>query len=321
MRTLHVTNGDAAAEGLRQADLGGAVLPWRDVLHEGPVPADLAPEALNEVRAGYIAARGWAEMDAVRRSFAERDAVIAQAGEKERIVLWFEHDLYDQLQLLQVLDRLSGLELGDTALELVMIDHHPAVDRFFGLGQLAREHLQELFAERRPVTAEQIELARAVWDAFRAFSPVGLRNLARDNPALAFLGAAVRRHIEQYPSADNGLGRTEQQALEALADGPRRACDLFAAQYEQEESPFLGDSVFWHYIARLAGGESPALTIEAAEPFSDSRLTLTAAGERVMGGEADYIELNGIDRWYGGVHLEGRSVPWRREAAGHLRRQ
>src|SRR5262249_20182386 len=35
---LHVTNGESAGNTLRQAALGGAVLPWQDSLHEGPVP-------------------------------------------------------------------------------------------------------------------------------------------------------------------------------------------------------------------------------------------------------------------------------------------
>src|SRR3954452_19856022 len=35
---LHVTNGESAGNTIRQTTLGGAVLSWQDVLHEGPVP-------------------------------------------------------------------------------------------------------------------------------------------------------------------------------------------------------------------------------------------------------------------------------------------
>jgi hypothetical protein len=31
----------------------------------------------------------------------------------------------------------------------------------------------------------------------------------------------------------------------------------------------------------------------------------------VLAGGADQIALNGIDRWIGGVHLQGHHVPWR----------
>ncbi len=36
---------------------------------------------------------------------------------------------------------------------------------------------------------------------------------------LSHLEAAFRRHLEQFPSMDNGLSRTEQQALEVIAAG------------------------------------------------------------------------------------------------------
>src|SRR5688500_19319846 len=32
---------------------------------------------------------------------------------------------------------------------------------------------------------------------------------------------------------------------------------------------------------------------------------------RVLAGEADHVALNGVDRWIGGVHLQGRDVRWR----------
>jgi hypothetical protein len=38
---------------------------------------------------------------------------------------------------------------------------------------------------------------------------------------------------------------------------------------------------------------------------------MTDIGRRVLAGKADYITLNGIDRWIGGVHLLGHRVGWR----------
>jgi hypothetical protein len=38
---------------------------------------------------------------------------------------------------------------------------------------------------------------------------------------------------------------------------------------------------------------------------------LTAAGRAVLAGEADAVRLRGINRWIGGVHLEGPEAAWR----------
>src|SRR5688572_759644 len=104
---LHITNGDCAAAVLSQA-VQGEVLPWRDVLHEGPVHAGLPLEALSRRRASFIVSAGWAAQPLVEKQFAERDTALRDAGRHEEVVLWFEHDLYDQLQLVQLLAWFAG---------------------------------------------------------------------------------------------------------------------------------------------------------------------------------------------------------------------
>src|SRR5690348_7436351 len=60
---LHVTNGDAAVERIRAAGIAGTYLPWRDVLHDGPVPDDVDAATLRAIRARFIADAGWAPYD------------------------------------------------------------------------------------------------------------------------------------------------------------------------------------------------------------------------------------------------------------------
>src|SRR5512146_792572 len=106
---LHVTNGDAAAEAIAGTGLAGDLLVWRDVLHEGPVPAGASPTELREIRAGFLARCGWTERGTALADFAARDARLAAAfAAGEEVALWFEEDLFDQLQLIQVLDRAAS---------------------------------------------------------------------------------------------------------------------------------------------------------------------------------------------------------------------
>ncbi len=272
---LHVTNGDAAARQIRAAGLGGTALPWRDVLHEGPVPADLEPEQLREVRSRFLAAQGWGQLKDLRRQLARRDAALEHCHEQGEVILWFEHDLYDQLQLLQILDRLASCATVPERVWLITLDDHPTVERFTGLGQLEPRHLAELFPDRRRVEQRHLELAVAAWRAFRSPDPTGIEALlATDLSALPFLAAALRRHLEQFPSPRNGLGRSESLALAGVAAGHQIAKELFAAQTAEEPDPFLGDLVFWSYLKRLAAGDRPLLSIDtpAGASFAGSGL-------------------------------------------------
>ncbi len=70
--TLHVTNGDSVAGSLRVTGIPGEILPWRDILHEGPVPLDLSPGQLRETRARFIADQGWGGYQEVLRDFETR---------------------------------------------------------------------------------------------------------------------------------------------------------------------------------------------------------------------------------------------------------
>lgn len=51
---------------MQQAGIAGEFLPWRDVLHEGPVPETPSLEALSKIRAGFIAEKGWGATDGVK---------------------------------------------------------------------------------------------------------------------------------------------------------------------------------------------------------------------------------------------------------------
>jgi len=211
---LHVTNGESAGNTLRQTALGGAVLSWQDVLHEGPVP-DVPPAELRTVRARFLSECGWGSERSLLESFERRDRLFEQALEGgTEVVLWFENDLYDQLQLVQALAL-----AGDAPLLLIQADSD--------LGPLQPDELEALWPARRAVTRHTRALAREAWDAFRAPEPTGWAALLqRDTMGLPHLGPALTRLLEELPAADTGLSRTERQLLEPLLDGPKRPHEL-----------------------------------------------------------------------------------------------
>ena len=144
---LHVTNGESAGNTLRQTGLGGAVLPWQDVLHDGPVP-DVSRAELLRIRAAFLSECGWGRRGTIRSSLERRDRQFRAAlRDGRRLVLWFEHDLYDQLQLIDALALAHGLE---GALESIVVDAFPGKPSFRGLGELTPDELETLWpsAER-----------------------------------------------------------------------------------------------------------------------------------------------------------------------------
>ena len=85
------------------------------------------------------------------------------------MTLWFEHDLLDQLQLLQLLDWFAAAPVPSAKLGIVCIGTFPGVEAFRGLGQLRPAQMGTLLHQRAPVTPLQLDLTHhASMDAARA---------------------------------------------------------------------------------------------------------------------------------------------------------
>src|SRR5262249_18557560 len=155
----------------------------------------------------------------------------------------FEHDLYDQLQLLQVLALVADNGHDPERVELLNVGAFDGRPEFHGLGELTSDELESLWPVRRSVTDEIVGLAVSAWDAVRAATPAEIEAfLACDSSALPFLAPALRRLLEELPDAVTGLARSERQLLAPLAREPLTPGRLFLESQVQEEAPFDGDA-------------------------------------------------------------------------------
>ncbi|MFT7551021.1 MAG: hypothetical protein ACI9BV_001331 [Rhodothermales bacterium] len=277
---LIVTNGKSAVGAVRKAGIPGELLPWDDVLHDGPVPGGLGDAELAHVRAAYLA--DGADPGPIEAELRLRDRTLQEA--KGRIVLWFEHDLYDQLQLIQILSRLSCRS------DLWMVPQ----DTF--ITDLGPEALRTAFDQTVKVSEAQREWAVRAWAAFTAPRPDLMPELIQDPgiAALSHLAPALRRWLESFPSK-GGLARTETEVLRLLSDGPKSGVALFRATDASEEAAFRGDWSFWKVLAGL----SPGLLRE--EP--DGLWSITGLGTQVLASARDRVSSIGLDSWRGGTHL------------------
>lgn len=282
---------------------------WRDVLHEGPVPAGLPLEKLAPIRAKFLARYGNQGQAEILEQMRARDRTLANFNNYQEVVLWFEQDLYDQLQLLQIMDWLAEQTGGQTIFSLIQADQY--------LGPLKPDQLAALYPARHRISVAEFKVAKDAWSAFRSPTPIGLSQLmGEDTTALPFLRGAMARHLEQFPSVTNGLSRTERQILEIAESGISKVNELFRADQAKEERIFMGDLTFFSYVQGLVELSVPLLEIvRDGNPFGKTDVRITPRGRKVLHNEEDHIRLNGIDKWLGGVRMQGTKA-WRWGSSG-----
>ena len=326
-KVVHVRCGTDIRDSLKIAGIEGDFVEWSDPVCQGPVPANLSSAELCETRAEFIC-RNYAAPEQyveILLRLRNEQSILDKLDRYEKILLWFEHDWFDQSILLRLLNELSERPQLHQKTWILSIDRFPGIQRFIGLGQLRPEQLLSLLDNEMRVTSDAFRFARRAWRAFTDDEPLSFEAIMNESPLpdLPFLNQAMYRHLQEYPDISNGLALTYRLALEAIDAGAHSGVEVFLdLMSHREPQPFLGDSMFFSLLRDLIEAKVPAIR----EPQRDFQwIELSDFGRALLDGEANWMTENAepdrendaaaptrlAPRWLGGVRVSASDFPWR----------
>jgi hypothetical protein len=308
-RIVHVCNGDSTADTLSLADLPGDIRVWADALDQGPV-LPVSDAEHYQIRGEFWASRG---VPSATGQLEAWDKGVDDAASAEELILWFEHDLFDQLALIRLLARLARRGLPQT-LTIVTIDRHPEIPNFMGLGQLKPEQLAELWPRRTSLSRDAIDEAITAWIAVTSSDPRALPFLTRRIKAMPFLAGALERQLEELPDPQSGMSRTERQVLAAIARGESSPAAVMKEVQAIDPRYPITDHVLWWTLHILGSCGFIDSTPADADTMRSLTIAATPLGRQALAGAIDRVHEVGIDDWRGGVRLSGRGPVWRWES-------
>ena len=183
-----------------------------DMLMEGPLPDCLQDESAWRKRAAWLQKRfGISETEYLQRA-QEREQTLARSFTESEVILWYENDVFCQINFLYILQRLAELDLTRTQLYEVCPDE----DR---LGLLNAEHLEKLFDQRVKVSSEKLILARDAWKAICGGGDI-LQNDFSAWPKL-------RSGLELYLEYQTHPQRLQTVVMNALDEGKSTFGEVF----------------------------------------------------------------------------------------------
>ena len=291
MTTAHLRCGDDLRERLPAAGWAGTYLAFADPVCQGPVGEDALMTYLGR-RARFVAAHYGAVLQEARLRLGAEYAALHGLERFDSVLLWFEHDLWDQAALIRVLSLLAERRGLEGRLFLVPAD-----------GRRPFAHLgdAELGAlEPAPLSRAQLEAGAEAWEGFAAEDPRALDALWRRALPLPHLAHALRRHLQDLPWTTDGLSLTERHLLRAVAGGATGLAPAMQAMLAADPVFQVTDLIVLDHRARLSEGARRLL--ERGEPWR-----LSPAGEAVLRGEARHTPA---PRFQGGVTV-GPHAPWR----------
>lgn len=243
--TLHITNGDLFAHRLLDIGIDGKILPWREVLHEGPLfdytTVDTAGRhAFNLNRATFIDARGWGNAQQVVDEMDKRDAVLLDPFWKE-ILIWAECDLFDQLILAQVATLLVRSE------RFCFLDVRcTAADK--PLTYCTDAELVQVSRTPRLLTHESIAPYLRFWYDVTHCRPM---QIIEAEPSALHI---ARRQWADLQPDEAGYSCFDRRVVELVKDHREVPIDILFQQIRAEDGPsaFWGDTAFAARVAELA---------------------------------------------------------------------
>jgi hypothetical protein len=329
---LHIVNGDSVANKLRQGKVQGDILVWREIYTAGPVFRDMDEPGNRAVRAAYLEQALGIPQAMYLASLDEQTRCLQQFRKHADIVLWFEHDLFDQTMLAYLLHWFARQQpLDGTALHLLVIGSYPGIEPFRGLGQLTAEQLASLAGTWQPIGQRELEAGTRIWEAYSSPDAQHHLKLLQEErgalSALPYAQEAFEAHLSRLPASRSGIGNVEQATLECLtaAGGASAPFELFRQVSDRLHVLGLGDLEYWHRLSRMASGAYPLVRVkdkaaawvtypsfsDPAPAFRDCTVAVTDLGRRVLAGAADWAAMQAIEDWVGGLRLQEHSPLWR----------
>jgi hypothetical protein len=267
---LHIVNGDTVADKLNKGVVQGEVIVWREIFTEGALSENIIDPSDLEKRAVSLEKMMGIPSKEYLHNILLQEKQLTQAVREKEIVLWFEHDLFDQTILWYLLYRLDQLQCNPEHIYLISIDEYPGVEPFFGIGQLSVEQLNKLSGTRQRIGREQLALGCLAWQAYTSDTPWALQQLLNtDTAALPFLKDAVQFHLSRFPSVRNGLSVVEQFTLEILDKHDANPYELFRLVSNQVPLYGVGDLQFWSMLQDMYNCTTPLIDI-VSDKHSDN---------------------------------------------------
>ncbi|MGB5275042.1 MAG: DUF1835 domain-containing protein [Flavobacteriaceae bacterium] len=249
---LHITNGDNFTNRLQTLNLKGDIITWREMLCEGKTLTNVGSETFWKTRfeflhKNYKVSKSWF----IEKTLKEYRS-LCNHKQQDEIVLWFEYDLFCQVNMLAVLSWLKT-HRKYAQIYLVCSGKEDETDHLYGLTELDDQQLLSLYENKVELAQDDIEFADYVWQLYCSDNPIRLENLTDfEQYQFSYLSEVLHAHLRRFPTIKNGLNEMENNILQqAMQSKPENKKVFMDTLLHNQGVLGFGDTQYERAITRL----------------------------------------------------------------------
>ncbi len=212
---LHITNGNALTDYLRELDFTEDILTWQEMLCEGPTIPAIASDNFFEVRRQFL--KEYYNIEVNSEELKNELSKLDEAEKYSEIHLWFEYDLFCHINLIGVINLLHQKNISKP-LYLICSGRVEGEKNLKGLCELSPEQLMEHYHERTLLTKDDKELAITLWRTYCGKDHNILKPYIVTESNFKYMSNCLKAHLKRFPHQKSGLSVLEDNILRLVRD-------------------------------------------------------------------------------------------------------
>jgi hypothetical protein len=243
----NILNGDSLAHSFPDAKIEGDIIVVREALMDG----DLSGDNLNDFwrsRAKYHESTEAEYHSGVAKEFEK----IINAPDNTEFNLWFEYDLFCQVNMWFVVSIINNLPV-KKKVYAVYTSYLDRSNKHFwnGFGPATSSQLQVCFADRILLSNADLQLGQELWTAYKDNDFEELIRLAKNHSfAFPYLQEVVKAHIDRFPK-DGTNGRPEKVIEDIIKNVSTDFHKVFKEFWNRESIYGFGDIQLKHLYDKV----------------------------------------------------------------------
>ncbi len=234
----NILNGDSLAYSFSDANIAGEVI----VMREGLIDGELSGDNLHDFwqsRANYMRISETEYNNSVVKEFQK----IINAPDNSEFNLWFEYDLFCQVNMWFVISIIKELPLKKKVFAVYSSFLDKTNNQFWnGFGRANSNELTVCYKDRIPLGDADIDFGNELWKAYKSGNLEALTILSkRQSLAFPYLQEVVQAHVDRFPK-EGTKGRPEKVIEDIINNGSTDFNKVFKEFWNRESIYGFGDT-------------------------------------------------------------------------------
>ena len=292
-KALHIINGDSLTEQVKELELPGEIVVWRELLCEGPCTQEVGSSEFIKLRQKFLKEAYDISPENYQDRFITQLNKLKATQDYNHVVLWFEFDLFCHINMLAAISFYLENK-PNVPFYLVCSKRQKGEEELLPLSQLPLKHLLNHFENKIKLDKEDLEIATLVWELYCGNNPIKLKQQIKKTSNFEYLSSCIRAHIERFPNSRTGINSLEKNVLKLVEQQHITSMNQllgYALQYQGYYG--YSDSQMERVLNKL----SIFYTLE------NDRLKLTRDGLDALEKKKNFYRDLMNDEYYGGAKI------------------